>query len=136
MRDPSLRNVTELPVAAAAAALARLASEIWRHDRLYYLDSAPNITDAEYDELRRRNQIIEARFSDLKRTDSPSLRVGAPPAEGFAKVEHGTPMLSLDNAFDSDDVTEFFARVRADCRRSNFSNSRFQNIERICCELC
>ena len=111
MRDPSIHNVDELTATEAASELDRLASEIWRHDRLYYLDSTPNITDAAYDELRRRNQMIEARFSHLKRTDSPSLRVGAPPAEGFAKVEHGTPMLSLDNAFDSDDVTEFFARV-------------------------
>ena len=111
MRDPSTRNVDELTAAEAAAELDRLAFEIWRHDRLYYLDSTPNITDADYDELRRRNQMIEARFSDLIRTDSPSLRVGAPPAEAFAKVEHGTPMLSLDNAFNSDDVTEFFARV-------------------------
>ncbi len=111
MRDPSTRNVDELTAAEAAAELDRLASEIWRHDRLYYLDSTPNITDADYDELRRRNQMIEARFSDLIRTDSPSHRVGAPPAEAFAKVEHGTPMLSLDNAYNSDDVTEFFARV-------------------------
>ena len=112
MSDPSNRPIEELTAAEAAAELDRLATEIGRHDRLYYLDSAPDIADADYDELRRRNQSIEARFPDLQRADSPSLRVGAPPAEGFAKVEHGTPMLSLDNAFNSDDVTEFFARVR------------------------
>ena len=54
MSDPSIRNVDELTMAEAAAELDRLASEIWRHDRLYYLDSAPNITDTDYDELRRR----------------------------------------------------------------------------------
>ena len=112
MSDPSSRPATELTPDEAAAELERLAIEIGRHDHLYYLDSTPEITDADYDELRRRNLAIEAQFPDLQRTDSPSLRVGAPPAEGFGKVEHGTPMLSLDNAFSSDDVTEFFARVR------------------------
>ena len=112
MSDPSSRPAAELTPAEAEAELDRLAIEIGRHNRLYYLDAAPDIADADYDELRRRNQSIEARFPDLRRSDSPSLRVGAPPADGFAKVQHGTPMLSLDNAFDSDDVTEFFARVR------------------------
>ncbi len=112
MSDPLSRAAAELTPAEAEAELDRLAIEIGRHDRLYYLDAAPDIADADYDELRRRNQSIEACFPDLRRSDSPSLRVGAPPAEGFAKVEHGTAMLSLDNAFDSDDVTEFFARVR------------------------
>ena len=112
MSDLSSCPVAELTPAGAAAELERLAIEIGRHDRRYYLDATPDISDADYDELRRRNLSIEARFSDLKRPDSPSLRVGAPAAEGFGKVEHGTPMLSLDNAFDSDNVTEFFARVR------------------------
>ena len=112
MSDPSILPVDELNAAEAAAELDRLASEIGRHDRLYYLDAAPDIVDADYDELRRRNQMIEARYPDLQRPDSPSLRIGAPPAVVFAKVEHGTPMLSLDNAFDSDDITEFFDRVR------------------------
>ena len=112
MSDHTGRAVADLTRTQAAAELERLAVEIGRHDRLYYLDAAPEISDAGYDELRRRNHDIEARFPDLQRPDSPSLRVGAPPAEGFAKVEHRTPMLSLDNAFDDDDVTEFFARVR------------------------
>ena len=96
----------------AAAELARLAAEIARHDRLYHLDDAPEISDAEYDRLWRRNADIEARFGDLARSDSPSLRVGAAPSDAFAKVTHGRPMLSLGNAFDADEVREFVQRVR------------------------
>jgi len=104
--------VEDLTPAQAAAELERLATEIAHHDRLYYRDAAPEISDADYDRLRRRNAAIEARFPDLVRPDSPSLGVGAPPSEAFAKVTHSRPMLSLGNAFDDDDVREFFARVR------------------------
>ncbi len=96
----------------AAAELAWLAEEIRRHDRLYHQDDAPEISDADYDALRRRNEAIEARFPDLVRPDSPSARVGAAPATGFAKVRHSVPMLSLGNAFDAGDVAEFLARIR------------------------
>ncbi len=96
----------------AAAELAFLAAEIARHDRLYYREDAPEISDADYDRLRRRNQAIEARFPDLVRADSPSHRVGAPPVEDFGKVRHRVPMLSLDNAMDGDEVVEFLRRVR------------------------
>jgi DNA ligase (NAD+) len=107
----------EVPVAKltekqAAAELAHLATEIGRHDRLYHQDDAPEVSDAEYDALRRRNEAIEARFSALVRPDSPSARVGAAPAGGFAKVRHKVPMLSLGNAFDGDEVAEFLARIR------------------------
>jgi DNA ligase (NAD+) len=105
------------PVAAlghdeARAELARLAEEIRRHDRLYHAEAAPEISDAEYDALRRRNAEIEARFPDLVRADSPSRRVGAAPAAGFAKVTHTRPMLSLENAFEEADVRDFFAGIR------------------------
>ena len=96
----------------AEAELARLAAEIAEHDRRYYQEDTPIISDAEYDSLRRRNEAIEARFVDLVRADSPSRRVGAPAGTGFSKVRHTEPMLSLGNAFDEDDVAEFFARVR------------------------
>ena len=107
----------EVPVAKltekqAAAELAHLATEIGRHDRLYHQDDAPEVSDAEYDALRRRNEAIEARFPKLVRPDSPSARVGAAPAGGFAKVRHKVPMLSLGNAFDGDEVAEFLARIR------------------------
>ncbi len=96
----------------AAAELKRLADEIAHHDRLYYQNDEPEITDAAYDALRLRNAAIEARFPDLVRDDSPSERVGAAPASGFAEAAHLQPMYSLDNGFDEDDLRDFEARVR------------------------
>jgi DNA ligase (NAD+) len=104
--------VERLTRAEAALELATLAAEIARHDRLYYRDAAPEISDAEYDRLRRRNQAIEERFADLVRLDSPAHRVGAPPMPDFGKVAHRVPMLSLDNAMDGAEVVEFLRRVR------------------------
>ncbi|MCC7252107.1 NAD-dependent DNA ligase LigA [Hyphomicrobium sp.] len=108
----SLPPIDALSADEAAAELARLAAELARHDQLYYQSDAPEISDAEYDELRRRNDAVEARFPDLVRADSPSHRVGAPASETFAKVRHRVPMLSLGNAFDDEEVAEFAARVR------------------------
>ncbi len=102
----------ELTSVEAAAELERLAREISGHDRHYHVEDAPVISDAEYDALLRRHSAIEARFPDLVRPDSPSRRVGAPPAAGFAKVSHSRPMLSLENAFGEDDIHAFFDRVR------------------------
>ena len=96
----------------AAAELARLAAEIARLDRAYHELDDPAVTDAEYDALRARNAALETEFPDLVRPDSPSRRVGAAPAAGFAKVRHRVPMLSLDNAFAPEDFTEFCARAR------------------------
>ena len=96
----------------AAVELEQLAREIAHHDERYHGSDAPEVSDAEYDTLRRRNDAIEARFPDLVREDSPSRRVGAAPSGGFAKVAHAAPMLSLGNALDAADVIEFYARVR------------------------
>jgi DNA ligase (NAD+) len=104
--------VEKLAREEAAAELARLAAEIARHDALYYREDAPEIADADYDRLRVRNTGIEARFPDLVREDSPSRRVGAAPSLGFKKVRHRVPMLSLSNAFEDSDVTDFNERVR------------------------
>jgi DNA ligase (NAD+) len=97
---------------AAAAELETLAAEVARHNRLYHTDDAPEISDAEYDALVRRNAAIEAAFPHLVRTDSPNTQVGAAPAGHLAKVRHARPMTSLDNGFSDEDVIEFVARVR------------------------
>jgi DNA ligase (NAD+) len=113
-----LRPVDALTEEEARDELARLAEEIGHHDRLYHTEAAPEISDADYDALRRRNASIEARFPELIRADSPSRRVGAAPATGFAKVTHSRPMLSLENAFEDTDVREFFAGIRNFFRRT------------------
>lgn len=104
--------VEDLDEATAKADLARLAKEIADHDRRYHQEDDPAISDAAYDRLKQRNAAIEARFPHLKRTDSPSDRVGAAPSDKFAKHRHAKSMLSLDNAFSEQEVAEFLARVR------------------------
>ncbi len=109
--------VEEFDEAAAKAELKRLAEAIAHHDRLYHEKDAPEISDAAYDALHQRNAAIEKRFPALVRADSPSRRVGAPVASGFAKVTHAKPMLSLDNAFSAEDVRAFFQSVHNFFRR-------------------
>jgi DNA ligase (NAD+) len=96
----------------AEAEHARLTKEIAGHDKRYYQDDRPSITDAEYDALRIRYNAIEARFPDLRTQDSLSLKVGAAPSGKFKKVRHAVPMLSLDNAFAEEDVVDFVSRIR------------------------
>ncbi|MDN2567543.1 NAD-dependent DNA ligase LigA [Aquibium sp. A9E412] len=106
------KPVDALSPAEAEAELARLAAEIAEHDRRYHGEDAPTISDAAYDALQRRNLAIEQRFPDLVRADSPSRRIGAPVSEKFDKVRHRVPMLSLDNAFDAQEVIDFVGRIR------------------------
>jgi DNA ligase (NAD+) len=106
-RDPGSLTETE-----AALELEALAAEIARHDALYHGRDAPEISDADYDALVARNRAIEARFPALIRADSPSGRVGAGAAEGFAKSRHGEPMLSLNNVFSAEEFGEFCASIR------------------------
>jgi DNA ligase (NAD+) len=111
-KNPRNTPPDELTQAQAKTELKRLAQEIAAHDERYYQNDAPAISDADYDALRRRNAAIEARFPALVLADSPSRRVGARPARGFAKLRHAVPMLSLDNAFSDEDVTDFVDRIR------------------------
>ena len=105
-------SVDDLDEAGARAELARLTLEIKLADASYFKEDAPHLSDAVYDEMRRRNLAIETRFPHLKRKDSPTNRVGVAVSDGFGKIEHGLPMLSLDNAFSDEDVLEFDGRIR------------------------
>ena len=104
--------VEQLTSDQAAEELARLADVLARANAVYHTEDAPDISDAEYDALKRRNAAIEVRFPDLKRSDSPSEQVGAAVGDGFGKVAHAVRMLSLSNAFDDDDVADFDEQVR------------------------
>jgi DNA ligase (NAD+) len=106
------KPVEKLSEAEAVGELTRLADEIAANDIRYFQEDAPTLSDADYDALKRRNAAIEARFPHLVRENSPSLKVGAARTAAFAPVEHGVPMLSLDNAFSDEDAREFDARVR------------------------
>lgn len=107
-----MKRPDSMTEAEAARELARLAAEIAEHDKRYYQEDAPTITDAEYDALRRANGELEAAFPQLVQPDSPSRQIGAAPAAGFGKVAHRRPMLSLDNAFGPEDVRNFLGKVR------------------------
>lgn len=96
----------------AKAEHARLTVEISQHDRRYYQQDRPSVSDADYDALRARYNAIEARFPDLRTLESLSLKVGSAPARGFRKIRHSVAMLSLDNAFEQQDVVDFAARIR------------------------
>jgi len=127
MTDAGLRarNVEALTEEEAQQELAALAAEIAHHDEAYHKLDAPEISDAEYDALVRRNRAIEARFPELIREDSPSRRVGAEVAEGFAKLRHRVPMLSLDNAFGEEDFRQFTSSIRRFLRLDNGERLEF-----------
>jgi DNA ligase (NAD+) len=105
-------GVDTLTKAQAKVEHKRLALELESHDKAYYQDDAPKITDAEYDVLRQHFNAIEARFPEFVSSASPSQKVGAAPSARFAKVRHAVPMLSLDNAFAEQDVVDFVDRIR------------------------
>src|SRR5271170_7390575 len=111
-KDNSKSPVENLTEKQAKAEHARLAEDIAEHDRRYYQDDAPTVSDAEYDTLRRRYGAIEARFPQLRTLESLTQRVGVAPSARFAKVRHAAPMLSLDNAFADEDVVDFVGRIR------------------------
>ena len=109
MSDES--DVSSLTPDQARSELARLASLLQQANIDYHQNDSPSLSDAEYDRLKRRNAAIEARFPALKREDSPSDQIGAAAAEGFGKITHALPMLSLGNAFDTADVEDFEDRI-------------------------
>lgn len=110
--------IAEMTASQAARELARLKVLLDQANADYHTQDAPTISDAEYDEFKRRNKEIENRFPELLRPDSPSLKVGGPVAEGFSKVTHRVRMLSLGNAFDDSDISDFDARIRKYLKQS------------------
>ncbi|MEP4380302.1 MAG: NAD-dependent DNA ligase LigA [Alphaproteobacteria bacterium] len=112
MTDKTRPDPKTLSPADAGAEHARLSEDIRAHNVSYHQNDAPVVSDAEYDALFRRLLDLEAAHPDLVTEDSPSQAVGAAPAQGFAKVRHSVPMLSLGNAFNDEDVGEFLTRIR------------------------
>jgi DNA ligase (NAD+) len=110
-KPKTLPDVAKLTKAQARVEHTRLALELEGHDRRYYQEDAPSVTDAEYDALRQRYNAIEKRFPEFVTADSPSQKVGAAPSGRFKKVRHAVPMLSLDNAFAEADVLDFVGRI-------------------------
>src|ERR1700761_7840075 len=111
-KPKKLADVADLTKAQAKVEHMRLTLEIEGHDRAYYQDDAPKVTDAEYDTLRLRFNAIEKRFPELVSAESPSQKVGAAPSGRFKKVRHAVPMLSLDNAVAEGDVVDFVGRIQ------------------------
>jgi DNA ligase (NAD+) len=118
-KDTSKPPVESLTEKQAQAEHARLAAEIAEHDRRYYQEDAPTVSDAAYDALRQRYTAIEARFPHLRTSESLTQRVGAAPSPRFPKLRHTVPMLSLDNAFAEGDVADFVSRIRRFLRLSD-----------------
>ena len=113
-----------MPAKTVRQEIESLRSELQRHEHLYYVLDQPEITDAEYDALMRRLQALEADNPELRTPDSPTQRVGGKPREGFVKVRHSAPMLSLDNALNEGELREFDRRVREGLgRRANTATS-------------
>ena len=114
-RSPGSEPAPKSPAAAPREARERagkLSEEILRHERLYYVENRPEVTDAEFDLLLRELVALEERYPDLASPDSPARRVGGAPAEGFAAVEHAEPMLSLENAYSPEEAEAWRSRVQ------------------------
>ena len=110
-KTKTLTDVAKLTKAQAKVEHMRLALALEGHDKRYYQEDAPSVTDAEYDALRQRFNAIEKRFPEFVSSNSPSQKIGAAPSGRFKKVRHAVPMLSLDNAFAEQDVLDFAGRI-------------------------
>lgn len=106
-----MKKVEEISREEAAEELKRIADEMAKADIAYYQNDDPYLTDAQYDELKKRNELLEARFPDLKLADGPSVRIGAKVRSEFGKVTHKFPMLSLADIFSVEEVTEFVESI-------------------------
>lgn len=112
LADTSVIEVDDLTESQAKHELKRLASLMAYHDERYYQEDSPEISDADYDALRIRNEAIETKFPDQVLAESPSKKVGAKASEKFKKITHAKPMLSLSNAFSEEDIEGFLERIR------------------------
>ena len=110
-KSKPLPEVAKLTKPQAKTEHMRLTLELEAHDKRYYQEDAPTISDAEYDALRQRFNAIEKRFPEFVTAESPSQKIGAAPSGRFRKVRHALPMLSLDNAFAEEDVRDFVGRI-------------------------
>src|SRR5580700_9375223 len=124
-KSKSLSDVADLTKAQAKVEHKRLVLELESHDKAYYQDDAPKVSDAEYDALRQRFNAIEARFPEFVTSASPSQKIGAAPSGRFRKVRHAVSMLSLDNAFAEEDVVDFVGRIRRFLKLSEDDNIDF-----------
>ena len=113
-------SITRTDVSAAAQKIEALRKKLRHHEYLYYALDAPQISDAEYDAMMRELQALEEAHPELASDDSPTRRVGGKPREGFVKVAHSSPMLSLDNAMDEAELRDFDRRVRSLLRGESF----------------
>lgn len=132
------QSLFNLTLEDARARHAKLAKEIRRHDALYHQSDAPEISDAEYDAMRRELEQIEALCPELVTPDSPTQQVGAAPSKGFKKVKHSVPMLSLSNVFDAEEYMEFrqkIFRFLPDAEKEGLELLAEQKIDGLSCSL-
>jgi DNA ligase (NAD+) len=99
-------------VSQAKQRVSELRAEIEEHDRRYYIEAAPTISDQEYDRLYRELKDLEAKYPELVEPDSPTQRVSGAPLDAFRQIKHRTPMLSLDNTYSEAEITEFYRRIQ------------------------
>ncbi|HMO35748.1 MAG TPA: NAD-dependent DNA ligase LigA, partial [Gemmatales bacterium] len=118
-----------------AVEIARLRQEIQKHDRLYYLEAAPVISDREYDQLMHRLLQLEKQHPELVTPDSPSQRVGGAPLQGFSQVRHTVPMLSIENTYNPEELREFDARVRKLLKNQEFDYVVEQKVDGVSVSL-